>query len=170
MKHEVIELLRLMADFVRRVDESAFDYFPDHAIENTKDLKPTRDEVEARLRWVASYIEHPSYIQVSRAVCGWQTMLMVWEDAAPSSSGGFYDVFSTGMGPYGHSKKGYEIACQEAKSWAESDDVEEVKLGTFESYRVYEKRTLAERKAAMNVQSAALIGTTPEDIREHGDK
>jgi hypothetical protein len=69
--------------------------------------------------------EHPSYVQLYRSVNGWQTMLMFWQpEPKMKPEGGFYDVWQTGFGPYGHTKEGYDQAHAEGKNWAENEGLE----------------------------------------------
>ena len=82
-------------------------------------------------------VKHPSFIQLYRAVNGWQTMLMVWDTE------GFYDVFSTGLGPYGHEKEGYDRACHEGTQWAKDEEVE-FKSIPFEPLKEGEPRDIVE--------------------------
>ena len=81
--------------------------------------------------------EHPPFIQLYRAVNGWQTMLMCWDPE------GFYDVWSTGMGPYGHEKEGYDLAHSEGINWAEDEGVE-FRSTPFEPLKEGEPRDIVE--------------------------
>jgi hypothetical protein len=59
---------------------------------------------------------HPPFITVYKAVCGWQTMMMVWDIEMQG-----YDVAGTGMGPYGSE---IEKALGEAFSWSEDENIQ----------------------------------------------
>jgi len=116
----MIDLMRVVANWLNQLDEEhgCLPYFPENSLINSKKSVPTISEVSKRLKWHAAQLEHPPFICVYRAVYGWQTALHVWD------LDGFYDVFSTGMGPYGHSKKGYDVAVREGRSWAKDEGVE----------------------------------------------
>lgn len=62
-------------------------------------------------------LSHPPYTTVYLAVCGWQSVLITWDD-------GYYSPEQTGMGPYGDSAEAKQLATEEAKSWAESEGIE----------------------------------------------
>ena len=105
---------------MENIDEehSHLPFFPDFCINNTKNPIPTLKEVIKQFKWKISQFEHPAYIDVYQAIGGWQTKLMVWDED------GFYDVSNTGFGPYGHSKKGYDMAVSEGAHWAEDEEIE----------------------------------------------
>lgn len=60
--------------------------------------------------------EHKPFTAVYKAVCGWQSVLMVWDAEME-----FYEPFGTGFGPYGDDK---DRAVREAKDWAEAEQIE----------------------------------------------
>lgn len=82
-------------------------------------------------------INHLPYIQLYRAVNGWQTMHMVWDE------GGFYDVANTGFGPYGHEKEGYDRAFLEGSRQAQIDGIE-FKAASFEPLNEGDPKDLVE--------------------------
>jgi hypothetical protein len=67
--------------------------------------------------------QHPDYTVVYLAICGWQSALMTWT-LAEGPGGGFYEPFTTGLGPYGHNDKGRQRAVAEAKQWAEDEGIQ----------------------------------------------
>ena len=135
MSKEAAEVMLLVADWIDNFEHTAgIPLFPIDSLVNSEQRIPTFPEVSKRLRWHASQLEHPAYIDVYRAICGWQTKLMVWDPE------GFYDCFNTGMGPYGHTKEGYKRAVGEGRSWAEDEGVEFKTPPNYESLVAEQKR------------------------------
>ena len=144
MNNEEHDFLSAVADWIETADaeHACLPYFKENIVANTKNPAPTPKEVARQIRWMIAIDKHPAYVQVYRAVCGWQTILMAWEmdDDQPevendpndpdgvghhkNTEGGFYNSVGTGMGPYGHSKKGYDTAVAEGKQWAEDEGAE----------------------------------------------
>lgn len=60
--------------------------------------------------------EHPDYITVTQGLSGFFAVQMTWNP----EYGGFYEPWTTGAGRY----EKIEDAEREAKSWAESDEME----------------------------------------------
>jgi hypothetical protein len=108
---------------------------------------------------------HPAYVDVYRAVNGWQTKLMSWDDD------GFYDVWQTGFGPHGHDREGYDRAVAEGRHWAESEGVEFREPPPFEPLKEGEPRDLLEclrqesAKAGRTLTVVDLDRGTTEEIQ-----
>ena len=108
---------------------------------------------------------HPSFIQVYRAVNGWQTMLMIWQHSPNGHTDGFYDVQSTGMGPYGHEKEGYDQAVAEGKNWAEDEDVKFNDPPPFEPLKPGQPKDLIECLQQMAAKDGKTV--TLFDMSQH---
>ena len=130
------KFLTQLSEWLMKVGETSLSFnlpkFPDFMVANTKDSDPTCQEVARNINFRIARAEHPSYVQVYKAICGWQTMIMCWDENLDGECpGGFYDCYGTGMGPYGHTKKAYDTACREAKSWAEEEGIEDIKIPPY---------------------------------------
>lgn len=122
-----------VASWIKKVsnEKACLPEFKDFMVINSKNIKPTPEEVYDQIHHMIARAEHPTYMAVYHPIGGWQTMIMCWQRDSVMDDGGFYEPWTTGMGPYGHTKKGYEMACREAKSWAEDEGIEDVRIPIF---------------------------------------
>jgi hypothetical protein len=67
------------------------------------------------------------FITVYKAIGGWQTQLLAWDDECQMMA-----PWTTGNGPYGHSKEGKQMAIHEAEYWAEAEEIEFVKTAELD--------------------------------------
>ena len=105
---------------------------PKLLVVNSENSTPTVLELAIDIEWMINRAEHPSYISVYHADGGWQTALCIWNSVGyPGYTCGFYEPFNTGMGPYGHTKKGYNKACKEAVSWAKDESITDIRIPPY---------------------------------------